>query len=828
MSDIIITGDSSNAVRAIDRVQREMQTLQTTFSNFRNVLGTLALGNFIQQAFNSASAINSLSRSTNIAADTIKGFADAVSASGGNTGQANDAISDLVKNLGDAANGSTELVKAFAQAGVSLTDLRTLSEEDILKKTVDGIARMGDAAVQSSTKAKIFGEALKTVSLNNVSATLQSSIDAAQGYGKTSEAAAETQRKLTVAVDKLGEALLKISTPLLDLINKIDLTSSAASKLFEVIGEAVKWAAYAAAVVLVVKALGLLVSLALTVKSVLAGLGIGLTALINLLRSPLTRSNLIKNLEELSDPSLANKVKTIFEGLGGSVAFVKNNWEKLTLAIGAATGALLKYLNIDTSKIFGGSAGADNEALVDRLQKESMGTHAESSKGTLDTLRRGQDALAQQQAILQRQAASYSLMNSEHTRFTKNLELSMGFQTGLVGLTEQQVELQNNLRQETERYQGAVDALKDKQQQLRNNMIGEEDTNKLQTYGAEIGLINTTLSLMERQHLKNRDIIERQTNAIQSARTIEQARLKDIENTTKALEDQFARQQQLNDILSGVGQQRLAVGRGGTAGDTAGLTGIQKQVREIAMAAEEAARSASAAFASQFDSEDGLTPERAQELADGLNQINTAYLNLAGAQADFAIKNYESARSFDTGWNEAFARFKDNVTNVADQASNYFDKLTNGVADSFAKMAESGKWSFSDLKESFKSLANSMIADFIRIQVKRAILGSITGGGSFLGSLFGKANGGSVAGGVPITVGERGPELFVPRTAGTIVPNNGFMGGSAAQAAQPTQVTYNIQAVDASSFRSLVARDPSFLYAVTEKGRQSQPRARLA
>jgi hypothetical protein len=32
-------------------------------------------------------------------------------------------------------------------------------------------------------------------------------------------------------------------------------------------------------------------------------------------------------------------------------------------------------------------------------------------------------------------------------------------------------------------------------------------------------------------------------------------------------------------------------------------------------------------------------------------------------------------------------------------------------------------------------------------------------------------------------------------------------------------ITYNINAVDVDSFRSLVASDPSFIYAVTEEGR---------
>ena len=119
-------------------------------------------------------------------------------------------------------------------------------------------------------------------------------------------------------------------------------------------------------------------------------------------------------------------------------------------------------------------------------------------------------------------------------------------------------------------------------------------------------------------------------------------------------------------------------------------------------------------------------------------------------------------------------------------------------------------------KLSFKDLANSILADLAKIAFKKAVIG--------LGSLFGFAAGGQVMADAPIMVGERGPELFVPRSAGTIVPHNA-LGASAgsSQGGGSTMVTYNIQAVDAASFRSLVARDPSFIFAVTEQGRRSQP-----
>jgi hypothetical protein len=49
--------------------------------------------------------------------------------------------------------------------------------------------------------------------------------------------------------------------------------------------------------------------------------------------------------------------------------------------------------------------------------------------------------------------------------------------------------------------------------------------------------------------------------------------------------------------------------------------------------------------------------------------------------------------------------------------------------------------------------------------------------GSLLSGITGKASGGSVYGGTPYLVGEKGPELFVPGASGSIVPNHAMGGG---------------------------------------------------
>jgi hypothetical protein len=98
-------------------------------------------------------------------------------------------------------------------------------------------------------------------------------------------------------------------------------------------------------------------------------------------------------------------------------------------------------------------------------------------------------------------------------------------------------------------------------------------------------------------------------------------------------------------------------------------------------------------------------------------------------------------------------------------------------------------------------------------------------GGS--GGLFGGtiipgflAKGGPAMAGKPYIVGEQGPELFVPRSSGTVVPNGGFGGGGS------QYVTYNISAVDAMSFKAMIARDPSFIHAVAQQGASGIPSRR--
>ena len=72
------------------------------------------------------------------------------------------------------------------------------------------------------------------------------------------------------------------------------------------------------------------------------------------------------------------------------------------------------------------------------------------------------------------------------------------------------------------------------------------------------------------------------------------------------------------------------------------------------------------------------------------------------------------------------------------------------------------------------------------------------------------ANGGMIPAGSFGVVGERGPELVSGPATVTPLSSGG-------------NVTYNINAVDAASFKTLVARDPQFIHAVASQGARKVP-----
>jgi lambda family phage tail tape measure protein len=214
-----------------------------------------------------------------------------------------------------------------------------------------------------------------------------------------------------------------------------------------------------------------------------------------------------------------------------------------------------------------------------------------------------------------------------------------------------------------------------------------------------------------------------------------------------------------------------------------------------------------------------LDSESKEHLISQENALANATERYLRAQNQ-AVKAQREGTAEEGFFKEGAKFFRDMPTDLENGAK-AFQSVMGNMESALDNFVRTGKLSFKDL-------ARSIIQDLIAIQLKASATGIFkslfanmgftndAGGVELAGSL-GFADGGNPPVGRASIVGERGPELFVPKTAGTIIPNHALsgMGGS-------TNVTNNyINAIDTKSFEERLLSSSTAIWAANKYGEKN-------
>jgi lambda family phage tail tape measure protein len=215
------------------------------------------------------------------------------------------------------------------------------------------------------------------------------------------------------------------------------------------------------------------------------------------------------------------------------------------------------------------------------------------------------------------------------------------------------------------------------------------------------------------------------------------------------------------------------------------------------------------------------------------------------ARHNLRMDQLNKERTFEYGFERAVNQILDNGTNAARIASDMVNSVFGNMESALENFVKTGKFSFSDF-------TRSVIRDLIAIQMKAQavqMLRSVGGVGGLLGSIssgfnsvfgfkneagftevagsLGFANGGDPPVGQASLVGERGPELFVPKTAGTVIPNHSLMGMLGNNSGQTINYNgpfiQNMSAIDTQSGIQFLSRNKQAVWAANQSAQRSLP-----
>ena len=729
-------------------------------------VGSLGFGALLQQTISFTAEIKDLSNSFGLTIGQTLAFRSALMGAGASADSATKMISTLFGKVDEAQKGNDTVIAQFEKLGISFSDLQKLSPYDAIQKVAAGFSNINNQFEKTKMIKEFFGKAGIGVSIDEISASL------AKGTGEFDKHAASL-KKLGEVEDSLKRSMENMKIAFADLIAPFANEGNISVEKFSA-----------------------------AIKAMVAAFAVGQV-----------------------------------------INFATAIWE-IKKAVDAAKLATVAFDIVTTKSIIGLAAKAAailaGFAAYKYSMSESENQIAPESGGEQETAQAAQDrihaARAARDKEVEAKRTSVDLTNQlirfDSQRAAIQQEMISGGQTyGKLMLED--VNLAEKKAQINSKRDADLLAAKDGTAALKGQINALAD--------AEIRRV-TNSSAANKKLVKDTDQYRQMLENIAanpSFRRFEAANYGEssaagVGNSQASIDARFTHGQAADE------QTRLATLANKRLQYENSLYLLMPQEQEYLLAQYDLEAKITE-FKRQQDQLGGIPQQKEEEtqqeyetrVADfeRMKELRVEDIRIAGQQTiKLNQQTKDQQKTFQYGWEAAYSSYMDNSTNAAKIAGDSFNSITSNMSNAIDNFVKTGKLSFSDL-------ARSIIQDLIAIQLKASantilggLMGSLFGGGmgsdlsgyngtrnNFSAFVAQRASGGPLGQDQLSLVGENGPELFIPKTAGTIIPNNKMssMGNT-------TNVTnYNIQAIDTKSFEDRILGSSKAVWAANAYGEKS-------
>jgi len=772
--------------------------LADDFKNAGIATLTIGMGALYHQAVALSDEVVDLSHSFGLSIPEVLAFRDALQSSGGKAENADKAISTLFGKIADARTGNDAAIAQFERLGITFSELKNLSPYEAIVKVANGFKNITDQFERTKAIKDVFSKAGIGVSMDDLSAALGKGTGDFDKYAQSLETVGQVSDSLKSNLQNLTVAFAELIAP---FTRTHIFTVQEFSNILKGVG--------AAATVLGIAAVAReMLNVATAIRAAAAA-----GALFNLTAGGATPIGLV--LKAVT--SLAAIGTFIY--VSGSAEETKSTPSKSTDRWAEMGQETFKK----PSEVLAAKNARENQWSDAKFKPLADGSDARFSRADLSLgmapdkpAKDIAEAVSKEASAKQKSAAlTRQLMMIDIQRAAINLDIlrndDLKSRLALIDLdTEQKIlEINSKVAQEKaaagDKETAALSA-------ARNAAAGAEISKVKQAAADSKALVAIQNKIdLDKKAFENQQAYLQslgQTGAENEQETVQQKR--DAEDAQRMAIFGLSNQQKESIRLNDLSNERLAYEN----------TLLLKSADERDLLMQ------------QYDLEARILDYKRQAQAVGTPQGTVdAYVDslrkTGQATIDLSKQNKDAQKTFEYGWEKAFNAYKEAAFNAANQGNQAFNTFAQSMESSIDEFVETGKISFSNLTE-------SIIKDLLKIQLKKqalALFDMATGGyGTMISAglkIFGFADGGDPPVGVPSMVGERGPELFVPKTAGTIVPNNMLKGADSG----PT-INYNgpyiasMSAIDTQSGVQFLAKNKQAVWATYQSANRSVPMSR--
>lgn len=783
-----------------------VKTLVEHFKNFGALGGAIGLAALYQETKTLTDEVDDLSKSYGLSISQILAFRGALRDAGGQSDAASKAISTLFSKVDDAKQGNDTAIAQFQKLGITFGELKTLSPYEAISRVADGFKNISDQFEKTKAIKEFFGKGGIGLTMSDVADALAQSTTKFDEYAASIKIVGQVSDSVKANMENLKIAFAEVIAP---------FTSAKVLtiKEFELI---LRGLGSAALVIGIGAVAGQIVAVAAAIRAAtVAG------AAFNIMAGGMTPVGII-----LKAVGVAGAIGAfLYASSASSPAPAGGGVPSTAYDESGASIMNASQKPYEAPKTYAPIVGATTE------QAAAARTAFAASDPRLTT---NVAAISKEATIKQFSLAlSQQLMAVDSARAAINVDIenkdALTNQLALIrlGTKEKTLQIDAKLAQEL---QGMKETGSQELKDATASLAMADKKRVTQQGAADEAIAREKYRLEMKKKAFDAEAEYLRTTAASGAdneQTTAAQRQEEEDARTRAAHA-FGNQAREAERLGTLANERLAF-----EGKIAALVPAQQ-----------------AAALAKYDLEAGILDFQRQAIMLGWSDARIkAYTDsareLGAATAGIVKTNEDAQRTFEFGWTKAFNTYKDAATNAAVTGADVFGVFSKSMSDAIDKFVDTGKLSFSSLSE-------SIIKDLLKIQLKKQAMdlldiGKSSGsnmmaaGFGMVKSLFGFADGGTPPVNQVSIVGERGPELFVPKTLGTVLPND-FMskasgapapsGSFAQMASNAPTVNYNgpyiesMSAIDTQSGLQFLAKNKQSVWSAYQSANRSIPMSR--
>lgn len=159
--ELFVKGNISGELSKVEKDLRKVGTAVADIGKKMAAFGTVILGSLglaSEQFASMGDQITKASQRTGIAAETLQGLKYAAEQSGASFEDLETGIKKMQKAVVEASKGNDGAIKSFAELGISVDDLKSLSPDEQFLKLSEALNQVQDEALRTAISMELFGK----------------------------------------------------------------------------------------------------------------------------------------------------------------------------------------------------------------------------------------------------------------------------------------------------------------------------------------------------------------------------------------------------------------------------------------------------------------------------------------------------------------------------------------------------------------------------------------------------------------------------------------------------------------------------------------------